>query len=73
MTADIIFVVIQVSLNHSDITGEILVVDGGQWISKPAFVPGEIWERLNTKKLKTDTRSVKPPIALCCKVQQRQR
>lgn len=30
----------------SYITGEILVVDGGQWLSKPAFVPREVWDKM---------------------------
>ncbi len=30
----------------SYITGEILVVDGGQWLAKPAFVSRETWEKL---------------------------
>ncbi len=30
----------------SYITGEVLVVDGGQWLSKPAFVPREVWEKM---------------------------
>lgn len=32
------------------ITGEILVVDGGQWLTKPAFVPRETWEKLNAER-----------------------
>ena len=34
----------------SYITGEILVVDGGQWLTKPAFVPKETWEKLNSQR-----------------------
>lgn len=30
----------------SYITGEILVVDGGQWLTKPAFVPRDVWEQM---------------------------
>ncbi len=30
----------------SFITGEILVVDGGQWLSKPPFVTRETWEKM---------------------------
>lgn len=30
----------------SYISGEVLVVDGGQWLTKPAFVPRETWDRL---------------------------
>lgn len=37
-----------VSSAASYITGEILVVDGGQWLTKPAFVPKETWEKLNS-------------------------
>jgi peroxisomal 2,4-dienoyl-CoA reductase len=39
-----------VSSAASYITGEILVVDGGHWLSKPAFVPKETWEKLNAKR-----------------------
>jgi peroxisomal 2,4-dienoyl-CoA reductase len=39
-----------VSSAASYITGEILVVDGGHWLSKPAFVPRETWEKLNAKR-----------------------
>lgn len=34
----------------SFVTGEILVVDGGQWLAKPAFVPREVWEKLSTER-----------------------
>jgi len=34
----------------SYVTGEILVVDGGQWLAKPAFVPREVWEKLATER-----------------------
>jgi peroxisomal 2,4-dienoyl-CoA reductase len=30
----------------SYITGEVLVVDGGQWLTKPAWVPRETWEKM---------------------------
>jgi len=30
----------------SYVTGEVLVVDGGQWLWKPAFVEREAWEKL---------------------------
>jgi peroxisomal 2,4-dienoyl-CoA reductase len=30
----------------SYVTGEVLVVDGGQWLHKPAFVSRETWEKL---------------------------
>lgn len=39
-----------VSDASSYITGEVLVVDGGQWLTKPAFVPKETWEKLNTQR-----------------------
>ena len=39
-----------VSSAASYITGEILVVDGGQWLSKPAFVPRKTWEKLYAKR-----------------------
>jgi peroxisomal 2,4-dienoyl-CoA reductase len=32
------------------ITGEVLVVDGGQWLTKPAFVPRETWEKINADR-----------------------
>jgi peroxisomal 2,4-dienoyl-CoA reductase len=32
------------------VTGEILVVDGGQWLAKPAFVPREVWEKLSGER-----------------------
>jgi peroxisomal 2,4-dienoyl-CoA reductase len=34
----------------SFITGEILVVDGGQWLAKPAFVPREVWDKMSTER-----------------------
>ena len=33
----------------SYITGETLVVDGGQWLVKPAFVDRAMWEKLAAK------------------------
>ena len=38
----------------SYITGEILVVDGGQWLSKPAFVPRAAWEQMAAAASKKD-------------------
>jgi len=32
------------------VTGEILVVDGGQWLVKPPFVPRQIWEELERQR-----------------------
>ena len=34
----------------SFVTGEILVVDGGQWLAKPAFVPREVWEKISAER-----------------------
>lgn len=34
------------SSGASYVTGEVLVVDGGQWLAKPAFVSRETWEKL---------------------------
>jgi peroxisomal 2,4-dienoyl-CoA reductase len=34
----------------SYITGEVLVVDGGQWLAKPAFVDRGTWEKLQSQR-----------------------
>lgn len=39
-----------VSNAASYVTGETLVVDGGQWLAKPAFVDRAIWEKFTAKK-----------------------
>ncbi len=36
----------------SFITGETLVVDGGQWLAKPPFVTREMWEKLAAQQTK---------------------
>lgn len=33
----------------SYVTGEVLVVDGGQWLVKPSFVTREMWEQLSAR------------------------
>lgn len=38
-----------VSEAASFVTGEVLVVDGGQWLVKPPFVTREMWEKFSQK------------------------
>ena len=38
----------------SFVTGETLVVDGGQWLAKPPFVTREVWEKLAAQQAKGD-------------------
>jgi peroxisomal 2,4-dienoyl-CoA reductase len=34
----------------SYVSGEVLVVDGGQWLVKPPFVPRAVWEQMSAKR-----------------------